>query len=181
MIDITAEESADALTIAFSNEGPTIPAEKLAQLFDKFFRVDESRSTQTGGAGLGLAIAKDIAATAHGGSLTAKSETVAPPSGASASHAAPKCIRKSLGSQMPQGIFCCCLPLKVNGIQHLMELVANHVKGDGMCDVVALTLAKVFDDKCILCNRRFRAIIAHGAEHVTVFVFGGGKGCLFPR
>ena len=37
VIDITAEESADALTIAFSNEGPTIPAEKLAQLFDKFF------------------------------------------------------------------------------------------------------------------------------------------------
>ena len=72
MIDITAEESTDALTIAFSNEGPTIPAEKLAQLFDKFFRVDESRSTQTGGAGLGLAIAKDIV-TAHGGSLTAKS------------------------------------------------------------------------------------------------------------
>lgn len=72
VIDITAEESADALTIAFSNEGPTIPAEKLAQLFDKFFRVDESRSTQTGGAGLGLAIAKDIV-TAHVGSLTAKS------------------------------------------------------------------------------------------------------------
>lgn len=72
-IDITAEESADAVTIAFSNEGPTIPAEKLVQLFDKFFRVDESRSTQTGGAGLGLAIAKDIV-TAHGGTLTAESE-----------------------------------------------------------------------------------------------------------
>ena len=71
-IQITAKETADTVTIAFTNEGPTIPTEKLAQIFDKFFRVDESRSTQTGGAGLGLAIARDIV-TAHGGSLTAES------------------------------------------------------------------------------------------------------------
>lgn len=72
-IRITAEETAETVTIAFRNEGPTIPAEKLAQIFDKFFRVDESRSTQTGGAGLGLAIAKDIV-TAHEGTLTAESK-----------------------------------------------------------------------------------------------------------
>lgn len=42
-------------------------------IFEKFFRMDEARSTNTGGAGLGLAIAKEII-TLHGGKITAESE-----------------------------------------------------------------------------------------------------------
>ena len=46
------------------------PPEKLARIFDQFFRLDSSRATRTGGAGLGLAIAKEIL-TLHGGTITA--------------------------------------------------------------------------------------------------------------
>lgn len=38
----------------------TIPQQKLVALFDKFFRLDDARTSNTGGTGLGLAIAKDI-------------------------------------------------------------------------------------------------------------------------
>lgn len=58
--------------ISFQNKGKTIPKQKLTALFDKFFRLDEARTSNTGGAGLGLAIAKDII-TLHGGSITAES------------------------------------------------------------------------------------------------------------
>ena len=44
--------------------------EYLARIFDQFFRLDSSRATRTGGAGLGLAIAKEIL-TLHGGTITA--------------------------------------------------------------------------------------------------------------
>lgn len=60
------------VTLTFTNRGPTIPPEKLEMLFEKFYRLDESRSTQTGGAGLGLAIAREIV-TLHGGAITADS------------------------------------------------------------------------------------------------------------
>jgi two-component system sensor histidine kinase VanS len=49
-----------------------IPKEKLDVIFEKFCRLDASRATQTGGAGLGLAIAKDIVAL-HGGVIKAES------------------------------------------------------------------------------------------------------------
>lgn len=58
--------------ITFSNRGKTIPAQKLNAIFEKFFRLDEARTTNNGGAGLGLAIAKDIV-TLHGGRITADS------------------------------------------------------------------------------------------------------------
>lgn len=58
--------------ISFQNRGKTIPKQKLIALFDKFFRLDEARTSNAGGAGLGLAIAKDII-TLHGGSITAES------------------------------------------------------------------------------------------------------------
>ncbi len=59
--------------ICFINQGKTIPQEKLNAIFEKFYRMDEARSTNTGGAGLGLAIAKEIV-TLHGGTINASSE-----------------------------------------------------------------------------------------------------------
>lgn len=59
--------------IVFSNRGRTIPPHKLEAIFEKFFRLDDARSTNTGGAGLGLAIAKEIV-TLHGGTITAQSQ-----------------------------------------------------------------------------------------------------------
>lgn len=70
---ISANLFDNTVTIVFSNHGKTIPKQKLEIIFEKFFRMDESRATNTGGAGLGLAIAKEIV-TLHGGTITANSE-----------------------------------------------------------------------------------------------------------
>ena len=59
--------------INFENQGNTIPKEKLDYIFEKFYRLDEARSTNSGGAGLGLAIAKEIV-EAHNGKISATSE-----------------------------------------------------------------------------------------------------------
>ena len=50
----------DGIKFIVENCGKTIPEEKIACIFDRFFRIDNSRSTETGGAGLGLAIVKEI-------------------------------------------------------------------------------------------------------------------------
>ncbi|MGH2584186.1 MAG: sensor histidine kinase [Dehalococcoidia bacterium] len=54
--------------IELTDTGPGIAAEHLPRLFDRFYRVDEARSTEQGGTGLGLAIAQWIV-TAHGGRI----------------------------------------------------------------------------------------------------------------
>ena len=59
-IVIGVYESNGYATVAVRNKGETIPKEKLEKLFERFYRVEESRNTQTGGTGLGLAIAKNI-------------------------------------------------------------------------------------------------------------------------
>lgn len=59
--------------ISFENHGKTIPKQKLDLIFEKFFRLDEARRSNTGGAGLGLAIAKEIVEL-HNGSICAKSK-----------------------------------------------------------------------------------------------------------
>lgn len=60
------------VVIKFSNQGDPIPAQKLETIFERFFRLDNARSSRTGGAGLGLAIAKEIV-DAHRGTISAKS------------------------------------------------------------------------------------------------------------
>jgi signal transduction histidine kinase len=56
-----------------ADDGRGIPAENLDRIFERFRRVDASRSRHTGGAGLGLAIVKQTA-EAHGGSVAVASE-----------------------------------------------------------------------------------------------------------
>ena len=70
VVRISGGEEGDSIVLRFLNSGRTIPPEKLARIFDQFFRLDSSRATRTGGAGLGLAIAKEIL-TLHGGTITA--------------------------------------------------------------------------------------------------------------
>lgn len=65
-INITATEKDDVVVIKFANHGNTIPEEKLERIFEQFYRLDASRNTNTGGAGLGLAIAKQIVELHHG-------------------------------------------------------------------------------------------------------------------
>lgn len=74
VINISAEEQDKNIVITFMNQGNPIPQEKLETIFKKFFRLDTSRSTNTGGAGLGLAIAKEIV-NAHGGNIFVQSNT----------------------------------------------------------------------------------------------------------
>lgn len=73
LIEILAKEVDGNAEIIFANRGDQIPAEKLERLFEKFYRVDDARSSATGGAGLGLAIAKEIVEL-HGGTIRAESD-----------------------------------------------------------------------------------------------------------
>lgn len=66
-------DTAQSVIITISNHGKAIPPDKLARIFEQFFRLDSSRSSATGGAGLGLAISKEIVEQ-HGGRITAASE-----------------------------------------------------------------------------------------------------------
>lgn len=72
-IRIEARRTEMGCEIAFSNSGQQIPKEKLETIFEKFYRLDEARSSETGGTGLGLAIAKRIVEL-HGGNIRAESD-----------------------------------------------------------------------------------------------------------
>jgi two-component system sensor histidine kinase VanS len=72
-IEIQATVTNQEIQIQFKNEGNTIPEEKLERIFEQFFRLDSARASRSGGAGLGLAIAKEIVEL-HGGKIDAFSE-----------------------------------------------------------------------------------------------------------
>ena len=59
-IEIQLEEKEGKISIVFRNKGDKIPQYKLDKLFEKFYRGDDARTSSTGGAGLGLAITKQI-------------------------------------------------------------------------------------------------------------------------
>ena len=72
-IHIAVKQNGENLCIQFTNCGNTIPKEKLVRIFEQFYRLDVARSSRSGGAGLGLAVAKEIVEL-HNGTITAKSE-----------------------------------------------------------------------------------------------------------
>lgn len=72
-IEIGLEKNGALVRIWVKDTGPGIPKEALTRIFNRFYRVDKSRSRISGGTGLGLAIAKHFV-EAHGGSIQAESE-----------------------------------------------------------------------------------------------------------
>src|ERR1041384_3344633 len=69
-IEVSIIDKSDEVIIRVTDDGPGIPDENLANIFEPFYRVDRSRSRKTGGYGLGLSIAKRVV-EAHGGTITA--------------------------------------------------------------------------------------------------------------
>lgn len=67
-VRVEIDGTPDGVRIAIENPGPDIPPEHLPKLFDRFYRIDPSRTRNGSGAGLGLAIAKSIV-EAHGGTI----------------------------------------------------------------------------------------------------------------
>lgn len=72
-IEISLYQSGSDVMLCFKNHGKTIPKEKLLRIFEQFYRINSSRNTSTGGAGLGLAIAKQLVEASEG-TITAISE-----------------------------------------------------------------------------------------------------------
>jgi len=66
---VSVEDSPKSLTLRIRDEGPGIPEAMLERVFDPFFRLEGSRSRETGGTGLGLSIARNIA-RAPGGDVS---------------------------------------------------------------------------------------------------------------
>ncbi len=73
LVMVELEFTEPVITINVTNFGPEIPQNEIPLLFEKFYRVEQSRSSSTGGTGLGLAIVKSIAEL-HGGEVGCTSE-----------------------------------------------------------------------------------------------------------
>ena len=72
-IYIELKQDDKKIMISFKNKGDKIPKYKLDKIFEKFYRVDDSRASTSGGAGLGLAITKEIIEL-HNGKITVKND-----------------------------------------------------------------------------------------------------------
>lgn len=72
-VSVTVAPTHGGVAVRVSDAGPGIPAADQAQVFDRFYRVDKTRSRDRGGSGLGLAVARSLV-QAHGGTLTLTSE-----------------------------------------------------------------------------------------------------------
>lgn len=71
-VKVLLQVDPDRVTVRITDTGPGIPKEHLARIFERFYRVDRSRSRTDGGTGLGLSIAQSLV-QAHGGSIIALS------------------------------------------------------------------------------------------------------------
>jgi two-component system sensor histidine kinase BaeS len=69
-VRVTARRNGSGVRVDFEDSSPGVPAEALPRLFERFYRVEGSRSRANGGAGLGLAIVRSVV-EAHGGSIEA--------------------------------------------------------------------------------------------------------------
>ena len=72
-IQLAASDDSDGVKMYVTDTGIGIPENELPKIFDRFYRVDEDRSREKGGSGLGLSIVKGIV-DAHGGNITVESE-----------------------------------------------------------------------------------------------------------
>lgn len=72
-VKVSLNSENQGVTLTVQNKGQAIDSESLSHLFDRFYRLEKSRSKETGGAGLGLAIAKSIVEL-HGGKIWAESQ-----------------------------------------------------------------------------------------------------------
>lgn len=72
IVKITSEKLGEQIKISVSNTGEKIPEEEIEKIFDRFYRIEKSRTRKTGGVGLGLSVVKSIV-NLHGGDIEVSS------------------------------------------------------------------------------------------------------------